>query len=109
MGRRVSIYIETQKHGSNPIPAACMNDGLLVSGAVYGLDTSSAHDLGLDEQCASLFGNIAAIMQAAGGTLEDIVSVSVSLANPADRTALNKYWLERFPDPQSRPARHVDS
>lgn len=108
MGRRTSIYIETQRHGSNPIPAACMKDGLVVSGAVYGLDTTSGRDFGLDDQCVTLFANIEAIMRAAGGTLADIVSVSISLAQPADRAVLNRHWVAMFPDPQSRPARHVD-
>jgi len=109
---RKSIYTGGQQHGSNPIPAACLKNGLLVSGAVYGADPSAATpgapDPGLDEQCAVLFARIRDIVTAAGGGLEDIVKISIRMADPAQREVLNKHWLQHFPDPASRPARHVE-
>jgi 2-iminobutanoate/2-iminopropanoate deaminase len=108
VGRRTSIYIESLGHGVNPIPAACLKDGLLVSGAVYGADPSATADTGLDEQCAVLFARIRAIVTAAGGTVEDIVKIAIRMADPSKRDVLNKHWLAQFPDPESRPARHVE-
>lgn len=106
---RKSIYIGAQKHGQQPIPAACLKNGVLVSGAVYGADmSSSAPAPGLDEQCAVLFDRIRAIVQAAGGSLEDIVKMSIRMADPEQREVLNKHWLRSFPDADSRPARHVE-
>jgi 2-iminobutanoate/2-iminopropanoate deaminase len=47
------------------------------------------------------------VMAAAGGDPDDIVKVNVWIADRALRPTLNKYWLEMFPDPHSRPARHT--
>lgn len=109
MGQRRSIYVGGQGHGSNPIPAASIKGGLLASGAVYGSPPKPAEPIGLDEQCETLFANIDEILHAAGGSFDDVVHVAVSLADPSDRELLNKHWERAFPDPASRPARHVDS
>ena len=45
-------------------------------------------------------------MEAAGGTTEDIIKISVWLAG-ADKSILNREWLAMFPDRESQPARHT--
>jgi len=108
VGQRRSIEIGGQSHGANPIPAACIKNGFLASGAIYGLAGGASAPLDLDGQVEAMFANMAAILTAAGGSLEDIVHVSIKLADPGDRAALNRHWLRAFPDATSRPARHVD-
>ena len=106
--QRRSIDISGQSHGTNPIPAACIKNGFLASGAIYGLAGGAPAPLDLHGQIEAMFANMAAILAAAGGSLDDIVHVSIKLADPGDRSALNRHWLNAFPDPASRPARHVD-
>jgi enamine deaminase RidA (YjgF/YER057c/UK114 family) len=47
------------------------------------------------------------IVEAGGGTVEDIAKVTVWMRDPADRKVLNREWLKMFPDEASRPARHT--
>ncbi len=42
-----------------------------------------------------------------GGGTADIVKMTVWMRDRSQRAALNKLWLEMFPNPQSRPARHA--
>lgn len=108
MGRRTSIDIGGYTHGANPIPAASMKNGILASGAIYGLAGGASEPGDLEGQCAALFAAMADLMAAAGGSLDDVIHVAVKLGDPADRDTLNRHWLLAFPDPASRPARHVD-
>lgn len=107
MSKRKSIEIAGAGHGANPIPAASLKDGLLISGAIYGWQPGDDSADG-PAQCLRLFDNIAAILAAGGGSPEDIVRVSIRLADAGDRPALNDGWVAMFPDPGSRPARHVE-
>ncbi len=107
MGRRRSIYVEAFGH-KNPIPAACRVGSLLTSGIVYGLDPLTgkvAPDL--DAQCALMFRHIRTIVEAGGGTTDDIVKVTVWLQDRSQREPVNREWLKMFPDPQDRPARQA--
>lgn len=109
MARRTSIYVEGFGH-KNPIPAACRVGNILMSGIVFGLDPATGKPAdGLDEQCRLMFGHIRAIMQAAGGSTDDIVKVTVWLADRNQREPVNREWLAMFPDPTTRPARQAMS
>lgn len=107
MTRRRSIELPGFGH-ENPIPAASRIGSLLVSGALTGRDPRTREmPASLDEQCANVFGHVRALMDAAGGTTEDIVRLTVHLVDYRDRGGLNREWLAMFPDPGSRPARQV--
>jgi len=54
-----------------------------------------------------MFENLRRIMTAAGGSLEHIARVTVFVAVPDARVAVNEEWVRAFPDPASRPARHM--
>lgn len=107
MTRRKSIHIDGFAH-KNPIPNASIVGNLLVSGVIMGRDTrsESVPDT-IEEQCAIMFRHVRDIVEAAGGTTDDIVKMSVWLKDPSDRSALNAEWTAMFPDPESRPARHA--
>jgi enamine deaminase RidA (YjgF/YER057c/UK114 family) len=47
------------------------------------------------------------VLEAGGARPEDIIKLSVWLKDIGDRPVLNKYWLQMFPDEDSRPARHT--
>jgi 2-iminobutanoate/2-iminopropanoate deaminase len=107
MAARHSIEVAGVKH-QNPIPAACRKGPFVVSGAISGADpTTGKVPADLDAQCRQMFENVRRLVAAAGGGPADIVKMTVWIADRALRPTLNKYWVEMFPDPHSRPARHT--
>ena len=62
---------------------------------------------GIEAQCERMFATVGLILEAAGATPEDVVKMTVWMKDRTQRPALNKGWLEMFPDPHSRPARHT--
>jgi len=107
MDKRRSIEVSGVKH-QNPIPAASRKGPFVVSGAISGADSATGKvPEDLDAQCAQMFANVRRLIEAAGGTPEDIVKMTVWISDRALRPTLNKYWVLMFPDPHSRPARHT--
>lgn len=107
MGRRKSIYLPGFKH-KNPIPNACVIDGLLMSGVILGVDPATGNmPATIEEQCANLFGHVRAIVEAGGGTPDDILKVTVWLRDLSQRQPVNDEWVKLFPDHEDRPARHA--
>src|SRR5689334_15913641 len=57
----------------------------------------------IQEQTAQCLRNIAAILQAAGSSLDQAVSATFILADPADFAGMNEEWITWFPtDPPAR-------
>src|SRR5260221_95234 len=104
MSKRRSIEIPGLNHGPNPIPAASVVGNLLVSGGISGQEPGD-HTLpdDLESQAGLVFANIRRIMEAAGGSTDDIVKVTVFLKKGLPREPINKEWVAMFPDPASRP------
>ena len=47
------------------------------------------------------------MLDGAGATWDDVAKMTFYVADPGEsRRALNGPWLERFPDPATRPSRH---
>lgn len=107
MAGRVSITLPGFSH-ANPIPTASRIGPFLFSGVLTGRD-SQTRELPptLGEQCANVFAHVRALMDAAGGSSDDIVKMTFWLADYRDRDALNHQWLALFPDASSRPARQA--
>jgi 2-iminobutanoate/2-iminopropanoate deaminase len=104
---RTSINVEGFSH-KNPIPAACLIGNTLHSGSIQGSDPATGtYGATLEEQCELMLAQVRRIVEAAGGTTGDIIKVTVWMSDRSQRAALNRPWLEMFPDPQSRPARHT--
>lgn len=107
MAKRTSIYVEGFSH-KNPIPAACRIGNMVYSGSIQGTDPKTGkYGATLDEQSALMFAHIRRIVEAAGGTPENIVKMTVWLKDRANREPVNREWLKMFPDAASRPARHA--
>jgi enamine deaminase RidA (YjgF/YER057c/UK114 family) len=107
MVKRKSIYIEGFQH-VNPIPNACRIGNLLVSGVINGVDPATGKvPRTLEEQCAFLFGHMRRIVEAGGGTTDNIIKMTVWMKDRSQRQALNREWLRMFPDEKTRPARHT--
>jgi 2-iminobutanoate/2-iminopropanoate deaminase len=107
VARRTSVYVEGFGH-KNPIPAACRIGNLLESGSIQGTDPATGkYGATLAEQSVLMFAHVKRIVEAGGGSLEDVVKVTVWLRDRANRAPINEEWLRLFPDPHSRPARHA--
>ena len=104
---RRSIYVEGFGH-KNPIPAACRIGAMVYSGSIQGSDPATGqYGATLEEQSRLMFEQVRRIVDAAGGGVGDIIKMTVWMKDRTRRAALNGPWLEMFPDPQSRPARHT--
>ena len=107
MSRRRSIHIQELKH-ANPIPAASRVGNIVMSSIINGVDPATGKVAATaEEQCAHMFQHVRRLVEAAGGTTEDIVKMNVWLGDRSKRDALNREWLAMFPDEHSRPARHA--
>ena len=107
MTRRKSIHIGEFKH-TNPITNASRIGNLLMSGVILGRDPKTAEmPASLEAQCVNLFAHMKAIVEAGGGSTDDIIKMTVWLQDRSQRGPVNTEWLKMFPDPHSRPARHA--
>lgn len=107
MARRTSIHIGEFKH-TNPIPNASRIGNLLMSGVILGRDPKTAEmPTSLEDQCVNMFAHMRAIVEAGGGSTDDIIKMTVWLQDRSQRGPVNTEWLKMFPDPHSRPARHA--
>jgi enamine deaminase RidA (YjgF/YER057c/UK114 family) len=105
---RRSIYIKGFSHGNNPVPAACVIGCQLMTGAVFGTDPATGKvATELQEQCRLMFFNVQRILEAAGGSFADVLKMTFYLHPDVPRELINEHWIAAFPDPASRPARHV--
>jgi enamine deaminase RidA (YjgF/YER057c/UK114 family) len=104
---RRSIYVGSFSH-KNPIPVAARKGPFLVSGIITGADPQSGELAPtLEGQCAFMFQQMRLIVEAGGGTIDDIVKVTVWLRDRSQRKPVNDEWLKMFPDPDRRPARQA--
>lgn len=108
MAKRRSINWAGFKH-ENPIPNASMIGNILMSSIISGRNPDM-HTMPADaeEKVANIFRHIKACVEAAGGTVDDILKVNFWVKDPeVGRKMLNGPWAEMFPDAASRPARHT--
>jgi 2-iminobutanoate/2-iminopropanoate deaminase len=107
MSKRQSIEVPGLTH-THPIPNACRIGPFLASGSIFGTDPATGKiPPGIDVQCGLLFQNVRRIVEAAGGSAENILKLSFYVRDKSLREHINKEWLAMFPDPHSRPARHT--
>jgi 2-iminobutanoate/2-iminopropanoate deaminase len=91
-----------------PIPVGARVKGMVFSSALFGIDLQTGQiPPDASAQVSNLFKNMVVFLEHADCTLDDVGHVTVFLADETTRPLLNKEWVELFPDPDSRPARHV--
>lgn len=107
MSPKRSIDVEGMAHGA-PIPMGARVGNIVYSSGIMGTDRSTGKtpDDGV-AQVRNAFANLLAFLDAAGATTDDLVRVTVLLADNSLRSAINEEWLKLFPDPEDRPARHA--
>jgi len=109
MGRRKSIIsIEGFEHKGMPIPVASRVDNIVYTGGISGYDAETASFVeGPEAQAKLSFTYLRRIMEAAGGSVDDIVRMTFYIQSNDVKPYINKEWLEMFPDDDSRPARQA--
>jgi 2-iminobutanoate/2-iminopropanoate deaminase len=98
--------VHTDRAPTNPHYAQAVTAAGLVFVAGQGpFDPRSGVIVGstIQEQTRQCLTNIAAVLEAAGSSLAQLVSVTFILADPADFAGLNEEWRAWFPtDPPAR-------
>jgi enamine deaminase RidA (YjgF/YER057c/UK114 family) len=108
MAKRQSVNGSRARH-ENPIPNASRIGNIVVSSVIGGANPGSRElPPALEQQVANVFTHIRHDIEAAGGSVDDIIKVTFWVKDPAkQREALNAEWVKMFPDPAARPARHT--
>ena len=107
MAKRTSINIKGMAHGA-PIPMGSKIGNMVYSSGIFGTDPKTGKVPPTAEaQAEQAFANMRALLEVAGGTPEDIISVTVYMSDRNQRGAVNAPWLKMFPDEHARPARHA--
>ncbi len=107
MARRKSIDVPTYSH-KNPIPGGSLVGNIMATGIITGRDPKTGEmPAALEDQVVNMFGHIKSLVEAAGGTMDDVVKLNVLMQDSSKRAAVNDVWLKVFPDERSRPARQT--
>ena len=107
MSKRRSFEVHGLRH-ENPIPMGCIIGNLMMSSGIFGMEPETRNfPDDIEGQCKLMFENVRRVMAAAGGTPDDIIKMVVWAKDKSFKNAVNKEWLEMFPDEHSRPARHT--
>jgi 2-iminobutanoate/2-iminopropanoate deaminase len=108
MKKRQSINGSRARH-ENPIPNACRIGNIVMSSVIGGSNPGPRElPTTLEQQVANVFSYIRHDVEAAGGTVDDIIKITFWVKDPVkQRAALNDEWVKMFPDAASRPARHT--
>ena len=105
--RQRSIHVEGLVHAA-PIPLGCRVGPILATSGVGGRDPATGQlPPDADGQARNAFANLGRILEAGGMDFGDVVKLTVFVVDEVHRDAINRHWLERYPDPDRRPARHT--
>ena len=92
----------------NPIPAAAIHRGILISSIISGKSLATdAYSKDKKEQISLVFEYIEKIIFEAGGSVQDIIKMDLYFRDKNDRSLVNPEWEKMFPNPKKRPARHA--
>ena len=102
-----SIHVDGVKHGA-PIPMGARVGNMIFSSGIIGADPATGEvPEDLESQCVFAFANMKTMVENAGGTIKNIGTIKVYMKDRSQREAVNRSWLEMFPDEDDRPARHA--
>jgi len=91
-----SIHVDGVQHGA-PIPMGARVGNMIFSSGIKDLDS----------QCVFAFANMKTMLENAGATTKNVGTIKVYMKDRSQRDAVNRPWLEMFPDENDRPARHA--
>jgi 2-iminobutanoate/2-iminopropanoate deaminase len=106
--RQHSILSDKIGHGAAPIPLGCRIGPILATSGIMGRDINSGEmPAEAAEQARNCFRNLAFVLGEAGMDLGDVVKLTAYVKEDSLRDVVNAPWLEHYPDPAKRPARHT--
>jgi 2-iminobutanoate/2-iminopropanoate deaminase len=99
----------SQPVGLDPEPAAVSIDGYVFTNGIVGFDPRT-REIPDDpsRQFSLAFGNLVALLEAAGASKEEVGLVTVYIPGARYRQFINEPWLATFTDEDSRPARKTN-
>jgi enamine deaminase RidA (YjgF/YER057c/UK114 family) len=105
---RRSIEAKDYSHKTG-IPTGSRIGPLLASSVIVGFDpgTRNLPSDGVD-QVANVYRHVGAILEAAGASWEHVAKMTFHITEADLKDAVEAEWLQRFPDPDSRPARFTN-
>lgn len=108
MSSKRSLEVPGVTHGDTPIPMGARVGNMIFSSGIHGKDpaTNKLPEAAAD-QARFAFQNMRTLVTQGGGSLKDIGRVTVFIKDNTLRSHVNACWLEFFPDPEDRPARHT--
>ncbi|MDP6496670.1 MAG: RidA family protein [Dehalococcoidia bacterium] len=102
-----SIHVDGVKHGA-PIPMGARVGNMIFSSGIMGTDPSTGKvPEDLESQCVFAFANMKTMLENAGAATKSVGTIKVYMKDRSQREAVNRPWLEMFPDEDDRPARHA--
>ncbi len=108
MGKRQVIEGEGLPRHSNPIPTAVKIGPFVFTSAIPGQDPATGEvPADPERQVVLAFENLRRVLEAAGGTTDDIAKLTVFLSDLSHRQWVNREWLKMFPNEHDRPVRHA--
>lgn len=106
--RSRSIEVPGVTHGAAPIPMGARVGNMLYSSGIPGIDPANGKLAeGAAAQAYHAFQNLRVLLGNGGATLDDLIRLTVYIKDNTARDPVNAEWLQCFPDPNDRPARHT--
>lgn len=107
MATRRSIEIDGLEHKAS-IPVATQIGPLLMSSVIVAFDPGT-RDLpeATADQVANVYLHVQKILDAAGATWDDVAKMEFWVPSNDVRAEIDAIWSDKFPDADSRPARHI--
>ena len=106
MARRKMIKSDKLGSHNNPIPTGVVIGNVILPSVISGAGPDGFSD-DPEEQIRQAFENLRNVMEAAGGSTDNVGKVIVYLKDFSHRALVNKEWTAMFPNEDDRPARHV--
>ena len=86
------------------IPMGARVGNMIFSSGIMGTDPATGTvPEDLESQCVFAFANMKTMVENAGGTIKNIGTIKVYMKDRSQRDAVNRPWLEMFPDEDDRP------
>lgn len=108
MAKRKTVEIPDLPMHTQPFPTAVRIGNMIFSSALSGMDrTTQKIPDDAEAQIRNAFANMKTVVEAGGGTVDDIARVDVFLKSRDMRPMVNKEWTAMFPNAENRPVRHT--
>ncbi|WP_163340623.1 RidA family protein [Desulfopila sp. IMCC35008] len=101
MNRKIAIETASAPSAVGPYSQAMKTDSLLFTSGQLPIDPATGKMVGgsVEDRAHQVLRNLAAVIEAAGGKLEDVIKTTVFLADIGDFQKVNTVYAEYFSTP----------